>query len=291
MRQSDLIKKVKGLEIQTRQRVQNVFSGGYHSAFKGQGLLFSEVRNYAFGDDVRLIDWRITAKTGQPHIKIFQEERELTVLLMVDVSRSTQFGSSDSLKRDRLSELAAVLGFSAHRNRDRIGLVMFSDKIEKYIPAERGAKTVFKILSALFETSPKDRKTSLKTALDFVLRVCPKRAIVFLISDFLDSGYESAFRQLKQKHDVVPVILTDRRESELPNVGLVRLEDLETGSAFFLDTSAPETQRRYAEQHEQWRTKLTQFFGKNRTVPISLLLQSPYDVALRTYFKARARQR
>jgi len=234
----EILKKVKQIEIRTRGLVNDLFGGEYHSVFKGRGMTFSEVREYQPGDDIRLIDWNVTARTGSPFIKIFEEEREVTVYLLVDVSSSGLFSSTKSLKKDINAEIAAVLGFSAIKNNDKVGLILFSDEVEKYIVPKKGKSHVLRVIRELLYFKPKNKKTSLKNALDFLLKVSKRKSVVFILSDFMDEGYWSALRVANRKHDIIGLRIHDEAETEFPDVGLMKISDSETGENIWIDTSS-----------------------------------------------------
>ena len=233
-----ILKKVKRIEIRTRGLVNDLFGGEYHSVFKGRGMTFSEVREYQPGDDIRLIDWNVTARTGSPFIKIFEEERELTVYLIVDISASGEFGSNQQLKREFGAEIAAVLGFSAIKNNDKVGLILFSEEVEKYVAPKKGKSHVLRVVRELLYTDSKKSGTSIKKALDYLLKVAKRKSVIFLISDFLDDGYWSSLKVVNRKHDLIGIQLYDPAEISLPDLGLSKIEDPETGSAFWIDTSS-----------------------------------------------------
>ena len=233
-----ILKKVKRIEIRTRGLVNDLFGGEYHSVFKGRGMTFSEVREYQPGDDIRLIDWNVTARTGSPFIKVFEEERELTVYLIVDISASGEFGSNQQLKREFGAEIAAVLGFSAIKNNDKVGLILFSEDVEKYVVPKKGKSHVLRVVRELLYTDSKKSGTSIKKALDYLLKVAKRKSVIFLISDFLDDGYWSSLKVVNRKHDLIGIQLYDPAEISLPDLGLSKIEDPETGSAFWIDTSS-----------------------------------------------------
>lgn len=243
----EILKKVKLLEIRTRKIVNNVFAGEYHTVFKGQGMTFAEFREYVPGDDVRAISWTLTARAGKPFIKKFDEERELSVFLCVDVSGSTDFGSGEYFKGEVMTHLSALLAFSAVKNKDQVGLLLFSDRVEHFVPAGKGRGHVHRILRDLYYHKPESHRTDLKIALGHLQGVLKKRATIFVISDFMSEGYDQALRQLGRKHDVVALVVRDRYEKELPKLGVVDLQDAETGEVLTVDTSSPEF-RNYFEQ-------------------------------------------
>ena len=233
----EILKKVKRIEIQTRGLVNNFFGGEYHSAFKGRGMTFSEVREYQPGDDIRLIDWNVTARSGNPFIKVFEEERELTVILIVDMSSSGVFGSGSHLKKNVCTEIASVLGFSAIKNNDKIGLILFSNEVIKYIPPKKGKSHVLRVIRELLYTESNSQGTSIKNALDFLMKVSKRRCVVFLLSDFLDDKYWDSIKIVNRKHDLIGVNIYDPYEIALPDIGMIKVEDPETGSMFWIDTS------------------------------------------------------
>ncbi len=236
---ADILKKVKRVEIDTRKLVNNIFSGEYHTAFKGQGMTFSDFREYVAGDDVRAISWALTARAGKPYIKTFEEERELTIMLCVDISGSQDFGSKNYLKGETLTYVAATLAFSAIKNNDQVGLLLFSDEVELYIPAKKGRAQAFRILRELLYFKPKKNKTKISVALDFLRGVLKKRATVFLLSDFQDTSYEPALKLLERKHEVIAGLVQDEAEFNFPDVGLIELQDSESGETVLLDSSNP----------------------------------------------------
>ena len=232
-----ILKKVKQVEIRTRGLVNDLFGGEYHSVFKGRGMAFSEVREYQPGDDIRLIDWNVTARNGSPFIKIFEEERELTVYLLVDISKSGEFGSQNQLKQEIGAEIASVLGFSAIKNNDKVGLILFSNDIEKYVVPKKGKSHVLRVIRELLYNTPKGNKTSIKNALDYLLKVAKRKSVVFLISDFIDDDYWSSLKIVNRKHDLIGIRLFDPAEKLLPDLGVIKVRDPESGSSFWIDTS------------------------------------------------------
>ena len=233
-----ILKKVKQVEIRTRGLVNDLFGGEYHSVFKGRGMAFSEVREYQPGDDIRLIDWNVTARNGSPFIKIFEEERELTVYLLVDISKSGEFGSQNQLKQEFGAEIASVLGFSAIKNNDKVGLILFSNDIEKYVVPKKGKSHVLRVIRELLYNEPKGNKTSIKNVLDYLLKVAKRKSVVFLISDFIDDGYWSSLKIVNRKHDLIGIRLFDPAEKLLPDLGVIKVRDPESGSSFWIDTSS-----------------------------------------------------
>lgn len=232
-----ILKKVKQVEIRTRGLVNDLFGGEYHSVFKGRGMAFSEVREYQPGDDIRLIDWNVTARNGSPFIKIFEEERELTVYLLVDISKSGEFGSQNQLKQEFGAEIASVLGFSAIKNNDKVGLILFSNDIEKYVVPKKGKSHVLRVIRELLYCKPKGNKTSIKNALDYLLKVAKRKSVIFLISDFIDDDYWASLKIVNRKHDLIGIRLFDPAEKLLPDIGVIKVRDPESGSSFWIDTS------------------------------------------------------
>ena len=232
-----ILKKVKQVEIRTRGLVNDLFGGEYHSVFKGRGMAFSEVREYQPGDDIRLIDWNVTARNGSPFIKIFEEERELTVYLLVDISKSGEFGSQNQLKQEFGAEIASVLGFSAIKNNDKVGLILFSNDIEKYVVPKKGKSHVLRVIRELLYNKTKDNKTSIKNALDYLLKVAKRKSVIFLISDFIDDDYWASLKIVNRKHDLIGIRLFDPAEKLLPDIGVIKVRDPESGSSFWIDTS------------------------------------------------------
>jgi len=241
METSELLKRVRKIEIKTRGLSNQIFSGQYHSAFKGRGMAFSEVREYTMGDDVRAIDWNVTARTGHPYVKVFEEERELTVMLLVDVSGSGDFGSKVMLKRQLMTEICAVLSFSAIQNNDKVGIIFFSDRIEKFIPPKKGKSHILRIIRELIDFQPEGKGTDIAGALRYLTNVVKKRSITFLLSDFMDRNYSDALKLANRKHDLVAIRVFDQLEQEFPNVGLLPITDAETGKLVWVDTSSHET--------------------------------------------------
>ena len=233
-----ILKKVKQVEIRTRGLVNDLFGGEYHSVFKGRGMAFSEVREYQPGDDIRLIDWNVTARNGAPFIKVFEEERELTVYLLVDISKSGEFGSQNQLKQEFGAEIASVLGFSAIKNNDKVGLILFSDDVEKYVVPKKGKSHVLRVIRELLYTSPKHNGTSIKNALDYLLKVAKRKSVVFIISDFIDDEYWSSLKVVNRKHDLIGIRLFDPAEQSFPDLGVLKVRDPESGSSFWIDTSS-----------------------------------------------------
>ncbi|OQX88612.1 DUF58 domain-containing protein, partial [candidate division KSB1 bacterium 4484_87] len=241
----EVLKKVKRIEIATRGLVNDVFSGEYHSVFKGRGMEFSEVREYQPGDDIRTIDWNVTARMGHPFVKVFEEERELTVMLLVDVSSSGEFGTFERMKAEIATEICALLAFSAIKNNDKVGLIIFTDQIEKFIPPKKGKSHVLRVIRELLYHKPEGTKTDISSALEYLNRVTRRRSVVFLVSDFISSDYDKALQIANRRHDIVAITVTDPREVEMPNVGFVELEDAETGEIVLVDTSVGSVRQLY----------------------------------------------
>ena len=290
METKELLKKVRQLEIRTRGLVNQVFSGEYHSVFKGRGMEFSEVREYQFGDDMRTIDWNVTARFNHPFVKIFEEERELTVMLVVDMSGSQFFGSQASLKRDIAVEISAILAFSAMKNNDKVGLILFTDRIEKFVPPRKGKAHALRIVRELLSFEPSRPSTSIKTALEYLNNVQKKRGIVFVISDFMDSGYEAAVRIAGKRHDLIGVVLQDPREKELPSAGLLHLRDAESGETRVIDTSDKQMRFLYRQFTERANETRRSVFIKSRLDDVIVHLDQPYLKPLSDFFRHRERR-
>jgi uncharacterized protein (DUF58 family) len=268
--------------------VNDVFSGEYHSVFKGRGMEFAEVREYVFGDDIRMIDWNVTARTGRPHVKIFEEERELTVILMVDVSSSGEFGTATRMKRDIALEICALLAFSAIQNNDLVGLIMFTDKIEKVIMPKKGRLHVLRLLRELLYFQPQDTKTNLALPLEYLNRITKRKAIVFMVSDFMGAGYDKPMSVASKKHDLVPIVITDPREENLPGVGMIELEDAETGRSVLIDTNDSALRELFGLNVSEARLEREKLFKSIGLDNIMIKLDKPYIDALTAYFKKRA---
>lgn len=289
METSELLKKVRRIEIKTRGLSRNIFAGQYHSAFKGRGMAFSEVREYQYGDDIRDIDWNVTARYNKPYIKVFEEERELTVMLLVDVSGSQTFGTQNALKRDIVTEIAATLAFSAIQNNDKIGVIFFSDKIEKFIPPKKGRKHILYIIRELITFTPESSKTNMSMALRYLTNVIKKRCTTFLISDFIDTGnYQSALTIANRKHDIVALQIYDHLETELPKVGLMKILDAETGNEQWIDTSSRKVRDEYKKWWQQRQGEMTTLFNKSRVDNVSVRTDEDYVKALMSLFKMRS---
>jgi uncharacterized protein (DUF58 family) len=286
----ELLKQVRQIEIKTKGLVNQVFSGEYHSVFKGRGMEFSEVREYQFGDDIRNIDWNVTARFSHPFIKIFEEERELTVILLVDLSGSLLFGTVEKTKQQIAAELSAVLAFSAMKNNDKVGLILFTDKIEKFVPPRKGKTHVLRLVREVLSFEPKGKTTNLKSALEYMNNAIKKKSIVFLISDFMDSGYEKILRIVGKKHDLVGIVINDRREFQLPKIGLVKLTDSETGQERWLDTSDSKVQRTIKEVKQQIIQNRKSLFLSSRLDSIEINTGENYVKPLVQFFRTRERR-
>jgi len=288
----EILKKVRQIEIRTKNVVNDFFGGDYHSNFKGRGMTFSEVREYVPGDDVRSIDWNVTARTGKPHIKIFEEERELSVLILIDVSSSGVFGSKKDLKIDLGVEIAAMLSFSAIKNNDKVGLALFSDKVEKYIPPKKGKKHVLRLITDIvnhdFENS--NKRTSIKTAIDFANKISKRKSVIFLISDFIDDNFWNELKFLNFKHDVVGLQIYDSYERNFPNVGLINIHDSETGENTWIDTTSKKNRDKFQKSSNE---KLDKFSKKCKNIGFDLLqinTDDDYIKFLMQFFRSRAKR-
>ena len=283
----ELLKKVRKIEIKTRRLSDSVFGGEYHSTFKGRGMTFSEVRQYQFGDDVRAIDWNVTARYNEPFVKVFEEERELTLMLVVDVSGSEFFGSGQQFKREVLTELAATLSFSALQNNDKVGLLLFSDQVELFIPPKKGRTHVLRIIRELLEYQPKSKQTDIRVALEFLSGILKKKAIVFLLSDFMDDSYEKTLRIAAKKHDLTGIRVYDKREVEMPNIGLVPMLDSETQKTQWVNTASKAVRSQYQKAHQKHVDAFETLFRKNGAGTLHCSLEESYVKKLLGYFKAR----
>ena len=289
---TELMKKIRHIEIRTRRLVNDSFAGEYHSVFKGRGMEFDEVRPYTPGDEVRTIDWNVTARTGQPYVKRFVEERELTVMLLVDASGSGDFGSEGKFKRELAAELASVLSFSATTNKDKVGLMIFTDKIELYIPPRKGRRHVLRLIRELLAFEPENDGTDIKFALDTINQILKRRSIVFLVSDFLDEpdSYRKALFMANRKHDVIAVDLNDPLETGIANVGLLALEDAESGELVWVDTSNPTWQRTFAEQTSHFNEAKNKVLANAGVDQIYINTDEDYVKALTLFFQKRAQR-
>ncbi len=284
---SELLKKVRRIEIKTRGLSKHIFSGEYHSAFKGRGMSFSEVREYQYGDDVRNIDWNVTARTGEPHVKIFEEERELTVMMLVDVSRSAFFGTRHQFKEELATEICAVLAFSAIHNNDKVGVLFFSDRVERFIPPRKGRQHILRIIRELVAFEPRSQGTDIGQALRYFNNLVKKRSICFLLSDFLSEGYADALRIVGRKHDLVGIHLYDPIEQELPRAGVWRVEDAESGHTAWLDTLAPQVRHTWAAWFRQQHEACQHAFRRAASDLIAIRTDESYVRALIRFFQKR----
>jgi len=287
----ELLKKVKHIQVHTSRLVNDVLAGEYHSTFRGRGMEFDEVREYQPGDEIRTIDWNVTARAGRPFVKKFVEERELTVMLMVDASSSGQFGTFKKLKNQFAAEVCAVLAFSAIKNNDKVGLIIFTDKVEKYIPPKKGRKHVLRVIREVLFFEPEHRGTHLQSGLDFLNSVSKRRAVVFLVSDFLDSGYERPLQISNKRHDIIALTIEDPRESELPDVGMIELEDAETGEFVLVDTRDANMRKEYRLQASKDMKERDQYFKRVGVDAIPLRTDRSYTDPLIRFFRTRERRR
>ena len=287
METSELLKKVRKIEIKTKGLSKQVFSGEYHSAFKGRGMAFSEVRNYIPGDEIRTIDWNVTARFNEPYVKVFEEERELTVMLLVDISGSESFGSDELLKREFIAEIGAVLAFSATQNNDKIGAILFSDQIELYIPPKKGRKHILRIIRELIEFKPNSNLTNIGDVVQHFNNLVKKRAIAFLISDFIGQNLEKALKITAKKHDIIALRIYDQREKELPNVGLTLFEDGESGKRRWINTSKKRVRETYYNNSLSREHNILEIFKKSKVDHANICIQSGYIQPLMNLFKKR----
>ncbi len=287
----EILKQVRRIEISTRGLVNEVFSGEYHSVFKGRGMSFAEVREYEYGDDIRSIDWNVTARTGAPFVKIFEEERELTVMLLVDVSASGDFGTRGRMKSEIAVEVCALLAFSAIKNNDKVGLIIFSDRVEKFVPPRKGRRHVLRVLRELLYHEPEGRRTDITAALEYLAHVQRRRAVTFLVSDFRDEGFEKALAVAGRRHDLVAVRLSDPRERELPPLGLVELEDPESGERLVVDTSREAFRAAYRGVNDRRRATLDRELRRSKVDVIDIETGRPYVQPLMRFFQERMRRR
>ena len=287
METKDLLKKVRKIEIKTRGLTRQIFAGEYHSAFKGRGMTFSEVREYQYGDDIRSLDWNVTARFNHPYVKVFEEERELTVMLLIDVSGSGDFGTQVQMKRTLITEIAALLSFSAIENNDKIGVILFSDRIEKFIPPKKGRKHILRIIRELLECNPESQGTNISESLRFLTNAIKKRCTAFLISDFRDKGYSRSLQIANNKHDVAALHVYDRRETSLPAVGLLRVLDAETGMERWIDTSKKRIRENYAMKWESHLEIMKEIFSRAGVDSVSVRTGEDYVKPLIGLFKQR----
>jgi len=283
----EILKKVRKIEIKTRRLSDHIFSGEYHSSFKGRGMTFSEVRQYQYGDDIRSIDWNVTARYNEPFIKVFEEERELTMMLMVDLSASEFFGTVEHFKRDIIAEISATLAFSAIQNNDKVGLLIFSDEIELFIPPKKGKTHVLRIIRELIEFQPKSKKTDIAQALRYLSNVMKKKAIVFILSDFMDDGFENALKIVSKKHDVTGIRVYDKHETEIPKLGMVPMQDAETGEIILVNTNSKSVRTKYRANYLQQVDFYEDTFRRSGAGTIDTRVDESYVKKLLGYFKRR----
>ncbi len=283
----ELLKRVRKIEIKTRRLSDHIFGGEYHSTFKGRGMTFSEVRQYQFGDDVRSIDWNVTARYNEPFVKVFEEERELTMMLLVDISGSELFGTTNRFKNEIITEISATLAFSALQNNDKVGLVLFSDDIELFIPPKKGKSHVLRIIRELIEFKPKSRKTNIANALKFLTNIMKKKAIVFILSDFMDLDYEQTLKITGKKHDVTGIRVYDQREEHIPNLGVVQMLDAETGSIKLVNTQSKKVRNAYGQYYADRVAYFKEIFAKSGCGVIDSRVDESYVKKLLGYFKQR----
>ncbi|WP_291098325.1 MULTISPECIES: DUF58 domain-containing protein [unclassified Flavobacterium] len=283
----DLLKKVRKIEIKTRRLSDHIFSGEYHTSFKGRGMTFSEVRPYQYGDDIRAIDWNVTARYNEAHVKVFEEERELTMMLMVDISGSESFGSKNQFKKEIVTEIAATMAFSATQNNDKIGLILFSDQIELYIPPKKGRSHVLRIIRELIEFHPQSHKTDIAQALKFLSSTQKKKAIVFMISDFISEDYEHTLKIASKKHDITGIRVYDIREEKMPNLGMVSMLDAETGETQLINTGSKTVRINYEKYYQEKVKYFKETFSKSGAGVVNTRVDESYVTKLLGYFKSR----
>tara|TARA_B100000809_G_scaffold266892_2_gene332639 strand:- start:12313 stop:13185 length:873 start_codon:yes stop_codon:yes gene_type:complete len=283
----EILKKVRKIEIKTRRLSDHIFSGEYHSSFKGRGMTFSEVREYQFGDDIRNIDWNVTARYNQPYIKVFEEERELTMMLVVDISGSELFGTTSQFKKDTITEIAATLAFSATQNNDKVGLILFSDAVELFIPPKKGKSHVLRIIRDLIEFHPKSKKTNINEALKYLSNVMKKKTIVFVLSDFMDNSYEQTLKIVGKKHDVTGIRVYDKHDAEIPNLGMVPMQDSESGETIMVNTSSKSVRNAYKANYLELTDFYKTTFSKSGAGTISTQVDESYVKKMLGYFKQK----
>jgi uncharacterized protein (DUF58 family) len=288
MEVSELLKKVRKIEIKTKGLTNHIFSGEYHSAFKGRGMSFSEVREYQYGDDIRNIDWNVTARFQHPYVKIFEEERELTIMLLIDVSKSSFIGTQNQLKNEIIAEIAGVLAFSAIQNNDKVGVLFFSDAIEMYIPPKKGKSHILRIIREIINFEPKSNKTNISLALENFNNMVKRKSIAFILSDFIDENYADELRHIAKKHDVVGVKVYDNLDMELPNIGLLQIRDVEAGESKWIDTSYAQTQKNYKQRAVFYDKNYEQSFIKAGADKLKIKTEQSYVHVLMNFFKKRA---
>lgn len=281
---NELLKKVRKIEIKTKTLSRDQFAGSYHTNFKGRGMAFSEVREYQTGDEVRTIDWNVTARLGNPYIKVFEEEREISLMLLADISASGNFSSKSDTKRDIITYISAIIAFSASQNQDKTGLLLFSDKVERYIVPKKGKSHILRIIRDLIEVKPESNNTNIAKALSYTLNMLKKRSIVFILSDFMDSDFEKQMEICAAKHETIAIRIYDPAEEKLPKMGMVNVKDAETGKVYLLDTNSAKLRRNYAENMENRKEYLRGFFAKNKIAYIEISTEDDYVLELMKYF-------
>lgn len=285
---SELLKRVRKVEIKTRSLSRHIFSGDYHSAFRGRGMSFSEVRSYQYGDEVRDIDWNVTARTGEPHIKVFEEERELTIMLVVDISKSVQFGTGTSWKNEWMTELSAVLGFSALQNNDKVGLILFTDRVELYMPPQKGRQHLLRIIRELLYFQPQGRKTDINVPLAYLTNVIKKKSITFVMSDFISPGYETTLRLAAKRHDVIGIHVHDPAEFMLPDAGMIRMRDPESGQIAVVDSGDYKVKAAFSNRFLAGVREFKDQFKRAKCDTLSMATDQSYIQELHRFFKSRA---
>ena len=283
----EILKKVRKIEIKTKRLSNHIFSGEYHSSFKGKGMTFDEVRKYHFGDDIRNIDWNVTARLNEPYVKVFEEERDLTMMLLIDISGSGNFGSSIQVKKDIVTEISATLAFSALQNNDKVGVILFSDDIELFIPPKKGKRHILRIIRELIEFSPKSRRTDISKAIEYLLRAVKKRAIVFAVSDFVGGGYANVLKIISKKHDFTGIRVYDQREYQMPNIGMVQMLDAETGKSVLVNTASRKVRDSYREYYLQNLHYFRDSFTVSGAGSLSTEISESYVKKLLGYFKQK----
>lgn len=291
MNTSELFKKVRQIEIKTKGLSNHIFAGEYHTAFKGTGMAFSEVREYINGDDLRTIDWNVTARYNSPFVKVFEEEREMTVILLIDISASTNFGTNFQFKRDLCTEISAIFAFSAIKNNDKVGVIFFSNKVEKYIPPKKGKQHILKLINEIINFKPKHKKTNIGSALEYLNTVIKKRSISFILSDFMNANYKKTIRIIKKRHDIIGIKINDNAEKNMPNVGVIPLQDAETEKIFFLDTSNKKVRENFRNNKIINDQKIKVFFQQNGVDLIELKTGEDYIKPLINFFKSRGNKK
>lgn len=287
---TDLYKKIKQLELKTLKLVNNMFSGEYHSAFKGRGMMFTEVRPYQYGDDVRNIDWNVTARYDEPYIKLFNEEREQTVMLCIDISRSGLFGSGNQRKLDLIAEISAVLSLSAITNNDKVGMVLFTDRVEKVIPPRKGRRHVLRLIRELFTAEPQHSGTSIAAGLDYVLQVIKKKSIIVLISDFQSKPFARSMKVVHRRHELVPIQITDPLEYDLPQLGIIPLKDAETGETIMVNSSRSKVRKEYQKRRQEYQKELQQITRKYKIDMVNIRTNASYIKPLMSFFEKRTQR-